>query len=170
MRGAPVRRWISVAGLDVVRGPDGCFRVLEDQVRMPAGLAYAVVARETLRELLAVAPPQADLSPVFGELALALRDAAPEGVAEPNAVLLCEGRSAGGWWEHERLSRELCAPPVTLADLEHRDGRLVAWIDGRARAVDVVYHRTDEDRFSGDGARPSARPCSSPAAAARWRA
>ncbi len=149
MRGAPVRRWISVAGLDVVRGPDGRFRVLEDQVRMPAGLAYAVVARETLRELLPVAPPQADHSPVFGELALALRDAAPEGVAEPNAVLLCEGRSAGGWWEHERLARELCAPAVTLADLEHRDGRLVAWIDGRTRAVDVVYHRTDEDRFSG---------------------
>ena len=25
----------------------------------------------------------------------------------------------------------------------------MAWIDGRTRAVDVVYHRTDEDRFSG---------------------
>ncbi len=149
MRGAPVRRWISVAGLDVVRDPDGRFLVLEDQVRMPAGLAYAVVARETLRELLPVAPPQADHSTVFGELALALRDAAPEGVDEPSAVLLCEGRSAAGWWEHERLARELCAPAVTLADLDHRDGRLVAWIDGRTRAVDVIYHRTDEDRFSG---------------------
>jgi len=149
MRGAPVRRWISVAGLDVVRDPGGRFLVLEDQVRMPAGLAYAVVARETLRELLPVAPPQADHSPVFGELALALRDAAPEGVDEPSAVLLCEGRGAAAWWEHERLAGELCAPAVTLADLDHRDDRLVAWIDGRTRAVDVVYHRTDEDRFSG---------------------
>ena len=149
MRGAPDRRWISVAGLDLVRGPDGRFLVLEDQLRMPAGLAYAVVAREAMRELLPVAPPQADHSRVFGELALALRDAAPEGTAEPNAVLLCEGRRAAGWWEHERLARELCAPMVTLADLDHRDDRLVAWIDGRTRAVDVVYHRTDEDHFSG---------------------
>ena len=70
------RRWISVAGLDLVRGPDSQF---VDQLRMPAGLAYAVVARETMRELLPVAPPQADHSRVFGELALALRDAAPGG-------------------------------------------------------------------------------------------
>ena len=65
MRGAPVRRWISVAGLDVVRAPDGRFMVLEDQVRMPAGSAYAVAARETLRELLPVSPPQADHSAVL---------------------------------------------------------------------------------------------------------
>ncbi len=149
MRGADVRRWISVAGFDVVRGPDGRFGVLEDQIRMPAGLAYGVAARDTLRELLPVAPPQPDLSLVFGELALALRDAAPEGVDEPRAVILSEGPGAAGWWEHERLARELCAPAVRLADLELRDGRVVAWLDGRVRAVDVVYHRTDEDRFSG---------------------
>ena len=39
--------------------PDGRFRVIEDQVRMPAGLAYAVAARDTLRDLLGVEPPQA---------------------------------------------------------------------------------------------------------------
>ena len=63
-------------------------------------------------------------------------------------MILSEGPSAAGWWEHERLARELCAPVVTLDDLEHRDGRLVAWLDGRTRAVDVVYMRTGEDRFT----------------------
>jgi uncharacterized circularly permuted ATP-grasp superfamily protein len=38
---------------------------------------------------------------------------------------------------------------VRLEDLEVRNGRVVAWLDGRPRAVDVVYQRTDEDRFSG---------------------
>jgi uncharacterized circularly permuted ATP-grasp superfamily protein len=33
--------------------------------------------------------------------------------------------------------------------LEHREGRLVAWLHGRARGVDVVYMRTGEDRFTG---------------------
>ena len=148
MRGAEPRRWISFAGLDVVRCEDGRFRVIEDQVRMPAGMAYCVPARETLRELLAVEPPQTDLSLAFGELALALRGAAPEGVAEPVMVILSEGPSAAGWWEHELLARELCAPLVTLSDLETRDDRLVAWLDGRPRAVDVVYMRTEEDRFT----------------------
>jgi uncharacterized circularly permuted ATP-grasp superfamily protein len=148
MRGAAPARWISFAGLDVVRCEDGRFRVIEDQVRMPAGLAYAVAGRDTLRELLPVEPPQADLSLTFGELALALQDAAPPGVDEPRTVILSEGPSAAGWWEHERLARELCAPLVTLDDLEHRDGRLVAWVDGRVRAVDIVYLRTGEDRFT----------------------
>jgi uncharacterized circularly permuted ATP-grasp superfamily protein len=135
MHGAAPARWVSFAGLDVVRCPDGRFRVIEDQVRMPAGMAYAVAARDTLRDLLGVHPPQPDLSPAFGELALALRDAAPPGVDEPRTVILSEGPTAAGWWEHERLARELCAPVVTLADLDRRAGRVVAWIAGRGRAV-----------------------------------
>ncbi len=157
MRGAPLARWIAFAGLDVVRCPDGRFRVIEDQVRMASGLAYAVAARETLRDLLPVDPPRVDLTLAYGELALALRDASP--VAEPRMVLLSEGPSAAAWWEHERLARELCAPVVTIADLEVRDGRLVAWLDGRARGVDVVYQRTDEDRFSGTPLELLIEPC-----------
>jgi uncharacterized circularly permuted ATP-grasp superfamily protein len=149
MHGSTPRRWISFAGLDVVRTADGRFRVIEDQVRMPAGMAYSVAARDTLRDVLGVEPPQRDLSLAFGELALALQDSAPEGAAEPRMVILSEGPSAAGWWEHERLARELCATVVTLAELEHRDDRLVAWLDGRASAVDVVYMRTGEDRFTG---------------------
>jgi len=148
MRGVAPRRWIAFTGLDVVRCEDGRFRVIEDQVRMPSGIAYTVAMRETLGDVLGVEPPQPDLSLVFGELTLALRDAAPPGVDEPSMVLLSEGPTAAGWWEHQQLARELCAPVVTLRDLEQRDGRVVAWIDGRPRAVDVVYLRTAEDRFT----------------------
>jgi uncharacterized circularly permuted ATP-grasp superfamily protein len=70
--------------------------------------------------------------------------------------VLSEGPQDGAWWEHDRLARELCAPAVTLADLEHRDGRLVAWLDGRTRAVDVVYQRTAEDRFTAADGTPTA--------------
>lgn len=155
MRGASPARWISFAGLDVARCEDGRFRVIEDNARMAAGLAYTVAARETLLDLIGVEPPQHDLSLSYGELALALHDAAPAGVTEPRVVILSEGPSAAGWWEHERLARELCAPLVTLDDLEHRDGRLVAWIDGRVRAVDVVYVRTEGDRFTAPDGSPT---------------
>jgi uncharacterized circularly permuted ATP-grasp superfamily protein len=148
MRGVEPPRWVSIAGLDVVRTPVGRFVVIEDQLRMPSGLAYAVVARELMSGLLPLEPPGGDLALAFGELGLALQDVAPSGVDDPQLVTLCEGPEAAAWWEHQRMARELCAPAVTLADLEHRDGRLVAWLDGRARAVDVVYHRTDEDRFT----------------------
>jgi uncharacterized circularly permuted ATP-grasp superfamily protein len=159
MRGAPMSRWVTFAGLDVVRCPDGRFRVIEDQVRMPSGLAYAVAARETLRGVLPVDPPGSDLTVAYDELAQGLRDAAPPGIDEPRVVLLCEGPSAVAWWEHERLSRELCAPTVTLDDLELRDGRVVAWIDGRPRGVDVIYQRTEEDRFGGTPLELLLGPC-----------
>jgi uncharacterized circularly permuted ATP-grasp superfamily protein len=144
MRGAPVKRWIAFAGLDVVRRPDGRFAVIEDQVRMASGVAYAVVAREVLRELLPIPPPPADLDAVYEELALALRDVSP--LAEPRTVLLCEGPAAAAWWEHSLLAGELRARAVTLADLE---------LD----AVDVVYLRTEEDRFGGTPLEVLLEPC-----------
>ena len=159
MRGAPVRRWVSFAGVDVIRCPDGRFRVIEDQVRMPSGMAYAVAAREALRAVLGVEAPDDDLTLAYGELARALRDAAPPGVHEPRVVLLCEGPSAAAWWEHELLSRELSAPAVTFRDLELRDGGVMACVDGQALGVDVIYQRTDEDRFSGTPLELLLEPC-----------
>jgi uncharacterized circularly permuted ATP-grasp superfamily protein len=159
MRGAPVSRWVTFAGLDVIRCPDGRFRVIEDQVRMPSGLAYVVAARETLRDVLPVEPPNTDLTLAYGDLARALRDAAPPGVDDPRVVLLCEGPSAAAWWEHELFARELRAPAITLGELEVRDGRVLAWIDGQRRAVDVIYQRTSEDRFSGTPLELLLEPC-----------
>jgi carboxylate-amine ligase len=65
-------------------------------------------------------------------------------------VLLTNGPENGAWYEHERLAG--------LADLEIVHPGELRLVEGRvrtpdARAVDVVYRRTDEDRFVGpDGA------------------
>ena len=150
MRGAAPRRWIAFAGLDVIRCQDGRFRVIEDQLRMPSGIAYAVAWRETLRDLLPVEPPQADVSHVFGELALALRDAAPAGTPGRAAHRgSCpRGASTRGVVGARAAGAELCAPVVTLGASSTRraPGRVAGRV--RPRAVDVVYMRTDEDRFT----------------------
>jgi uncharacterized circularly permuted ATP-grasp superfamily protein len=119
MRGArPPRQWISVIGFDLVRAPDGRFLVLEDQIRMPAGIGYAVAAR---------------------------------------VALLSSGPDSAGWYEHARIARELRIPVVTLDQLERRqDGGLRAEVGGRSMALDVLYQRTDEDRFTDDEGRPTA--------------
>ena len=142
--------WIGVAGLDVVRDADGVLRVLEDNVRTPSGLAYAVAARElvgrALPEELAIAPRPLDRP--FSLLAETLSACAPRGQVEPTVVLLSDGPSNSAWWEHERIARELAIPLVTVADLEPSEGRLHALVDGRRVPVDVVYRRTDEDRLT----------------------
>ena len=54
---APVAgAWISVAGFDVVRDEDGTLLVLEDNVRTPSGMAYAMAVSEAVSEVLGVEP------------------------------------------------------------------------------------------------------------------
>jgi uncharacterized circularly permuted ATP-grasp superfamily protein len=150
--------WVSIVGFDLVRGPDGEFGVLEDQIRMPSGLAYAAAAREVLPELLGVAPAtDAGMDTVFARLGEALRAAAPEGAEEPSIVVLSSGAEGAGWYEHERIGRELGVPVITLDRLERRGAdELIAHVEDGPIPVDVVYQRTDEDRFTDDAGRPTA--------------
>jgi uncharacterized circularly permuted ATP-grasp superfamily protein len=149
----PVR--VAIAGLDLVRGPDGHFHVLEDNVRTPSGITYALAARETLDRHLppGLAERRRPLDDVLDTLAETLRAAAPEGVADPSVVLLSDGTENSAWYEHERIARALSIPLVTGEDLTVSADRLVARVDGRRVPVDVVYRRTDEDRLEDEHGR-----------------
>jgi uncharacterized circularly permuted ATP-grasp superfamily protein len=152
----PPRTWVSIAGFDLVRGPDGRFRVLEDQIRMPSGIAYAVAARDALAEVLPVeAPSSAGIAAAFEILGDALRDAALPGDGDPQIVLLCEGRGDAGWYEHERIGRELDIPVVTAEQMQRLGDELYVRIGERPSRVDVVYQRTAEDRFTDEHGRPT---------------
>jgi uncharacterized circularly permuted ATP-grasp superfamily protein len=143
----PVR--VAVAGLDVVRDTNGRFRVLEDNVRTPSGIAYLLAAREALdRHLPAgLVAGRRPLDGTIDAVGETLRAAAPEGVDEPVVVLLSDGPSNSAWYEHERLAEALSIPLATLADLEPSGERLQTRVDGRPTPVDVVYRRTNEDRL-----------------------
>lgn len=149
---------IAIAGLDVVRDPDGRFLVLEDNCRAPSGIAYAVALRRALDAVLPV--PGLSRRPIAEParelLAGALRDAAPDGVEEPLAVVLTDGPDNVAWWEHRQLADLTGAALVTFDDLDRRGDRLHARLpDGISRAVDVLYRRCDEDRMRDDDGRPT---------------
>jgi uncharacterized circularly permuted ATP-grasp superfamily protein len=145
--------WATVAGLDLVRGADGVLRVLEDNLRTPSGVAYAMGARQAVdRRANLAAGGRDEFAPAaLGALRQALVAAAPEGVDEPALVLLSDGAGNSAWWEHRTLGGRLGIPIVTLAHLEHHRGGLARRDeDGELQRVDVVYRRTDEDRLSDD--------------------
>src|SRR6478609_8895665 len=50
--------WIGVAGLDLLRGSDGRFAVVEDNLRTPSGAAYLLAARQAVDHALGWAPPE----------------------------------------------------------------------------------------------------------------
>jgi uncharacterized circularly permuted ATP-grasp superfamily protein len=136
----PGGHWIGVAGLDVVRGADGEFRVLEDNLMTPSGFSYAVAAREAVLPELQLAA--GDLPRAFGELpallAGALEAASPGGSA---AVVLTEGPENGAYWEHAWVATTLGIPLVVPDDLRV-EGDLLLHEEQR---VDVVYRRTNAD-------------------------
>jgi uncharacterized circularly permuted ATP-grasp superfamily protein len=151
LRGAGLEpaTWIPLAGLDVVRDTDGAFKVLEDNVRTPSGLAYALAAREALSASLAVPAGLAvrSLGSAYALLAATLRAAAPDGAPDPVVVVVTDGPDNDAFYEHTAIALALGLPLVTPSELRRDGDRLAALIDGRLRAVDVVYRRTDGDRL-----------------------
>jgi uncharacterized circularly permuted ATP-grasp superfamily protein len=148
MEGAGVTRWIGYAGLDVVRGPDGRFSVLEDNVRMPTGPGFATAAWEIVAELLGdVLPPvRAAVSMGVDGLAAMLRTAGPRhAAADPAVAVLGDDPSNHAHWEITDLARRLGAPFVRLEDLLVRGGRLFRRDEhAGAQPVDVLYRRAND--------------------------
>ncbi|MGX6448818.1 circularly permuted type 2 ATP-grasp protein [Patulibacter sp. S7RM1-6] len=138
---APVR--IAVAGLDVVRDADGRFRVLEDNCRVPSGLAYLLAAREAVAKALGGVPDEvADLHERLGaDLLTAVRATAPASVGEGATVVLSDGPENTAWWEHRRLADLMGVPLVTPAELRLRRDRVELAATGER--VATVYRRTD---------------------------
>jgi uncharacterized circularly permuted ATP-grasp superfamily protein len=140
--------WISIAGLDIVRDGDGRLRVLEDNLRTPSGIAYALAARTlTDRWLPTAAARGGDLAHETRRL-FAHVLAAPPPQSDPGEegarVLLCDGPSNSAWYEQVRLAELLELPLVRCEDLRRRGERLELAAGGQP--VHVVYRRTDEDR------------------------
>lgn len=153
----------AVAGMDLVRDGDGHWFVLEDNLRVPSGLGYAVQNRRLSQTVLPDLPhPESllDVEPATSLLLGALRAAGRSGAAdEPRVVLLSEGADSGAWFEHNFLAGEMGVPLAFCSDLLVDSGTVWHLHDGARTRVDVLYLRMDEDQLlhsSGADGRPLA--------------
>ena len=90
----PQNAWCHISGVDLVRGGDGQFYVLEDNLRCPSGVSYVLENREVLKRTLGSLFQGMDVIPVDDypeQLLTTLLSCAPEGVESPTAVLLTPG-------------------------------------------------------------------------------
>lgn len=139
---------VHVAGIDVVRGHDGRFRVLEDNIRCPSGVSYVLENRRLMARIL----PQLftthqvmPVSPYPGRLLEALRAAAPAGIADPTVVLLTPGVYNSAFFEHSFLARQMGVELVEGRDLICRQNRVYMRTASGQEPVHVVYRRVDDD-------------------------
>ena len=138
-----------VSGTDLVCDRAGHWLVLEDNLRVPSGTAFAIVNHRLLsKHLPELQPPAAidDVDRTPQTLLDTLLAAAPRHAPDDPAVaLLSAGWEDSAWFEHTFLAEEMSIPLVQSSDLSLRDGRLVRHIGSDVRQIDVMYARLDED-------------------------
>ena len=139
---------IHVAGVDLIRTPDGDVRVLEDNVRVPSGVSYVMTNRTAMITALPGAFANQRIRPVAGypnRLLAALRKAAPSGIDDPTVVVLTPGVYNSAYFEHTLLARTMGVELVEGRDLECRRGRVFMRTTAGPQRVDVIYRRIDDD-------------------------
>lgn len=137
---------IHISGVDLIRDPDGTWRVLEDNLRTPSGVSYVVENRLLSKRMFprlfdAARVHRVDHYPT--RLAETLRSVSPI-ESECNAVVLTPGSYNSAYFEHSFLARSMGLELVQAPDLFVDGDKVYCRTTRGPRRVDVIYRRTDE--------------------------
>ena len=140
--------WAHICGTDLVRDDSGEFYVLEDNLRVPSGVAYMLENRAITKRVLPELFEQEDILPIDGyssNLFDMLRSLAPEGVKKPNIVVLTPGIYNSAYFEHSFLAQQMGVELVEGSDLvvDDNDEVFMRTISG-LEPVHVIYRRIDD--------------------------
>ena len=143
----PLNRWCHISGLDLIRDGEGTWRVLEDNLRCPSGVAYFLENRRVMKRLFPSLFAGRTVQPIDdypSHLLRTLQDLAPWSDA-PRVVLLTPGVFNSAYFEHSYLAQQIGIALVEGRDLICEDGRV--WMRSTAgrKPVDVIYRRIDDD-------------------------
>jgi uncharacterized circularly permuted ATP-grasp superfamily protein len=144
----PKNIYVAVVGTDLIRLPDGQFVVLEDNLRVPSGVSYMLTSRQVMKRIFPELFRRAGVRPIdhYSEALLAtLRALTPEGVSEPNIVLLTPGVYNSAYFEHAFLARQMGVELVEGRDLAVHDNLVYMRTTAGLRRVHVIYRRVDDD-------------------------
>jgi uncharacterized circularly permuted ATP-grasp superfamily protein len=143
----PRSTWCHVSGIDVVR-VGGAFHVLEDNVRIPSGVAYALEGRRAMEE---VAPDWFASGTVrrIDDYTIRLRRILQRIAPRPweaSIVLLTPGPFNAAYYEHKLLAKAIGASLVEGNDLIVSEDEVYRRDEtGGVHRVDVIYSRVNSD-------------------------
>ncbi|MEA2727902.1 MAG: hypothetical protein QOF70_2377, partial [Acetobacteraceae bacterium] len=123
--GRRTHRYLSFYAADMLRGPDGAWRVLADRTGQAQGLAYALENRRIMSRVVPELFQSQRIQQLRQYLEVtsdALQALAPDDGA--GVALLSGGHSDPLWFEHVLLSRELSIGLVEGGDLTLRNGKV----------------------------------------------
>ncbi|MEN9877407.1 MAG: hypothetical protein RLZZ158_446 [Cyanobacteriota bacterium] len=143
----PLGRWCQISGLDLIRDGEGTWRVLEDNLRCPSGVAYFLENRRVMKQLFGGLFSSQRVTPIddyASQLLQTLQDMAPWS-GSPRVVLLTPGVHNSAYFEHSYLARLMGIQLVEGQDLVCSEGKVWMRSTTGLERVDVIYRRIDDD-------------------------
>ncbi len=148
---------VHIAGIDLIRDPEGRFMVLEDNARTPSGVSYVLENRGVMKKVFPRVFSESHVVPVE-EYPVRLREAldsvGPAPSDEDGTVVLTPGPFNSAYFEHSFLARRMGVPLVEGRDLFVDDDRVWAKTTLGPRRVDVIYRRVDDPFLDPEAFRP----------------
>ena len=140
--------WCHITGTDLVRGDDGGWYVLEDNLRCPSGASYVMQNRQMMKNNFPRVFDRSRVRPVNdypSRMYEMLRRMAPPHVDDPMIAVLTPGVYNSAYYEHSFFAQQMGVRLVEGRDLVVGDDDVVRMktIDG-LRRVDILYRRIDD--------------------------
>jgi uncharacterized circularly permuted ATP-grasp superfamily protein len=138
--------WSHITGTDLIRGADGGFYVLEDNLRCPSGVSYMLENREILKRTFPEIFEKLHVRPVY-DYSHHLRDMMESlsPVSPATIAVLTPGIYNSAYFEHAYLAQQMGAELVEGRDLLINDGFVFMMTTSGLQRVDVIYRRVDDD-------------------------
>lgn len=144
----PYDIYVHIAGIDLIRGNDGQFYILEDNLRTPSGVSYMLENREVTKrifpDLLAGSRVR-----MINNYPLILHDnlvsLSKRQTENPVVVLLTPGIYNSAYFEHSFLARQMGVQLVEGRDLVVDNQKVYMKTTAGLRQVDVIYRRVDDE-------------------------
>ncbi len=140
--------WCHITGTDLVRGGDGKFYVLEDNLRCPSGVSYVLENRVVMKRSFPRAFDAARVVPVAdypNRLLSLLQNLAPPRRDKPVVAVWSPGIYNSAYFEHSFLAQQMGIELVEGRDLVVVDDRVLMRTTTGLKPVDVLYRRIDDD-------------------------
>ncbi|MFT3676949.1 MAG: circularly permuted type 2 ATP-grasp protein [Chitinophagaceae bacterium] len=140
--------YVHISGIDLIRGQDGTFYILEDNLRTPSGVSYMLENREVTKRIF---PGMLTSSKarMINNYPLLLHDIlgslAPQQLSNPVVVLLTPGVYNSAYFEHTFLARQMGIPLVEGRDLLVDNHKVYMKTTAGLQQVHVIYRRLDDD-------------------------
>jgi uncharacterized circularly permuted ATP-grasp superfamily protein len=140
--------YIHISGIDLIRGDNGDFLVLEDNLRTPSGVSYMLENREITKRIfpdLFGSNHVRKVSDYPIHLHRILLSLAPGHISNPTVVLLTPGIFNSAYYEHTFLARQMGIPLVEGRDLVIDDHKVYMKTTRGLTEVQVIYRRVDDE-------------------------